>query len=218
MLNPLKFQPRLLQKMWGGRNHPLSCLAVRLFPDRFRSATIVPMNPAGHVPPYELPDDKLVAQCRFEAFTASGPGGQKRNRTYAAVRITHLPTGISATATDSRSQRENRTHALRALRCKLAMELQRDIALDPLAYRPPAWFSQYPRLHISPKNPLYPAAIATVLDVLKATHWQVPAAASLLELSSSALTRFLRDDGHLWAAVNHKRAELGMPPLRAREG
>jgi len=174
------------------------------------------MNRAGHVPPYELPVDKLVAQCRFEAFVSSGPGGQKRNRTYAAVRITHLPTGISATATDSRSQRENRIHAIRALRCKLASELRRDVAIDPLAYHPPAWFSQYPKLHMSPTNPLYPAAIATVLDVLKATHWQVPTAASLLELSSSAL--ILRDDSHLWAAVNHQRTELGMPPLTARDG
>ena len=176
------------------------------------------MNAPGDVPPYELPEEKLLAQCRFEAFTSSGPGGQRRHRTYAAVRITHLPTGISATATDSRSQRENRIHAIRALCCRLAMDLSRDIEIDPLTYRPPAWFSEYPKLHMSPKNHLYPATIAAVLDVLKATHWQVPAAASLLELSASALIRFLHDDNHLWATVNRQRAELGMPPLTARDG
>jgi len=174
------------------------------------------MNAPGDVPPYDLPEDRLLKQCRFEAFVGAGPGGQKRNRTYAAVRITHLRTGISAVATDSRSQRENRIHAIRELRHKLALELRRDIVIDPLTYRPPAWFADYPKLHMSPKNPLYPATIATALDVLKATHWQVPAAASLLGLTTSALMRFLRDDGHLWATVNRHRAELSMPPLTAR--
>lgn len=168
------------------------------------------------IPPYELPEDKLLPQCRFEAFTGHGPGGQHRNRTYTAVRITHIPTGISAAAMDSRSQRENRIHAIRELRHKLALELRRDIDLDPLTYAPPAWFAEHPKLHMSPKNPLYPATVVTVLDVLKATRWNVPAAASLLRLSTSALIRFLRDDPHLWTMVNRQRAELGMSPLSAR--
>ena len=178
---------------------------------------MLPMKPPGDIPPYELPEDKLLAQCRFEAFTSSGPGGQRRNRSYAAVRITHLPTGISASATDSRSQRENRIHAIRALRHKLALELRREIEIDPISYHPPPWFAEYPKLHMSPKNPLYPATIAIVLDVLKAAHWNVPAAASLLRLSSSALIRFLGDDGQLWATVNRHRSELGMAPLTKRE-
>lgn len=167
------------------------------------------------MPPYELPDDKLLAECRLTAFTSSGPGGQHRNRTYAAVRISHLPTGISAVATDSRSQRENRIHALRALRHKLALELRRDLTIDPLTYQPPAWFAEYPKLHMSPRNSLYPATMATVLDVLKAAHWQAPAAAALLNLTTSALVRFLHNDPPLWAAVNRHRAELAMPPLSA---
>jgi peptide chain release factor 1 len=81
--------------------------------------------PEAAVPPWELPDEKLTAQCRFEAFVGSGPGGQKRHKTNAAVRYTHLPTGITADAQDSRSQRENRIHALRALRHKLATETRR---------------------------------------------------------------------------------------------
>src|SRR3954465_14718293 len=108
--------------------------------------------------PWELADDKLLAECRFEAFVASGPGGQKRHKTNAAVRYTHLPTRITAVATDSRSQRENRIHALRALRHKLALGTRRDIAAT-IDYRPPAWFADYDHLHINPKNPLYPAAM-----------------------------------------------------------
>ena len=172
------------------------------------------MAGAGDAVPWELPDDKLLAQCRFEAFVGSGPGGQKRHKTNAAVRYTHLPTKIHAVATDSRSQRENRIHALRELRHKLAMAIRREIDLTD--YHPPAWFAQYPGLHINPKNPLYPSAVAEVLDVLKAARWSLGGAAAQLGLSSTALTRFLREDPPLWEHVNRVRGELGIKPLRGQ--
>src|SRR6185503_258581 len=102
--------------------------------------------------PWELPDDKLLAECRFEAFVGSGPGGQKRHKTNAAVRYTHVPTGVHAISSDSRSQRENKIHALRELRHKLALKVRRPVA-EAINYSPPAWLSQYPLLRINPKNP-----------------------------------------------------------------
>ena len=166
-------------------------------------------------PPWELSDEKLLAQCRVDSYVASGPGGQKRHKTNAAVRITHLPTRIVATATDSRSHRENHIHALRNLRHKLALELRRDIG-DLTGYRPPAWFEDYPALHINPKNPKYPAALAEALDILKAMQWDVPRAAVMLGVSASALTRFLHDDPAAWTHANDVRAQLGLPPIRRR--
>src|SRR5207248_10728502 len=151
-------------------------------------------------------------QCRLDSFVGSGPGGQKRHKTNAAVRATHLPTRISVTATESRSHRENQIHAIRRLRHKLAMELRREI--DPVEYRPPEWFAEYPGLHMNPKNPLYPSAVAEVLDVLKAMQWAIARAAVMLGLTTSALTRFLHDDPALWTKVNQSRVELGMKALR----
>ena len=168
-------------------------------------------------PPWELPDEKLIGQCRFEAFVGPGPGGQKRNKTKAAVRYTHLPSGVHAMSSDSRSQRENRIHALRALRHKLALEIRRAFA-EVVDYHPPAWWAQYAGpggVHINPKNPLYPSAVAEVLDVLKAMRWEVARAAGLLGVSTSALVKFLRQDAHLWEKVNRVRAELGMTGLRS---
>jgi hypothetical protein len=166
------------------------------------------------VMPWTLPDDKLLAESRLDSFVASGPGGQHRNRKNTAVRITHLPTKISTVAADSRSHRENQIHALRELRHKLALELRREI--DPLTYRPPDFFAEYPSLRMNAKNPLYPEAIAQVLDVLQAMQQEAPKAAVLLGVSTSALLRFLHDDPALWVKVNELRAELGMAPLRGR--
>jgi protein subunit release factor A len=50
---------------------------------------------------------------------ASGPGGQHVNRTESAVRVTHLPTGVRATAMEERSQHRNRKLALARLTKKL---------------------------------------------------------------------------------------------------
>jgi hypothetical protein len=164
-------------------------------------------------PPWELPDEKLLADVRIDSYVASGPGGQKRHKTNAAVRMTHEPTRIVATATDSRSHRENHIHALRNLRHKLAMEFRRDIP-DLTNYRPPAWLADYPGLRINLKNPKYAAAVAEVLDVLKAMQWSLGKAAVMLGVTTTALTRFLHDDPAVWTKVNEIRGQLGMKPLR----
>ncbi len=70
-----------------------------------------------HEPPDD--DEALLAECRVETFRAGGPGGQHQNTTDSGVRLTHLPTGISASARESRSQHRNRKTALERLRAAL---------------------------------------------------------------------------------------------------
>jgi ribosome-associated protein len=66
-----------------------------------------------------LDDRSLEATCQIQFFIAGGPGGQHRNKTASAVRLTHLPTGISVTASERRSQAQNRDAALMRLRRQL---------------------------------------------------------------------------------------------------
>ena len=56
---------------------------------------------------------------RFETFRASGAGGQHVNRTDSAVRVIHLPTGLTGQSSEERSQIRNREIALLRLREKL---------------------------------------------------------------------------------------------------
>jgi hypothetical protein len=189
-----------------------------------RPPTEVPVpqpDPDGHADPahaYRLwPDERLLAECRWDAFRGPGPGGQKRNKTSSGVRVTHGPTGLAATATTSRSQTGNKADALRRLRLRLVFETRAHV--DPASFVPPAWFADLlrargGRLAVGARDGLYLPTVGLVLDALESVNWSLSDTARLLGLSTAGLSGFLGRDDKLLEFVNGRRAAYGLRPLR----
>lgn len=65
------------------------------------------------------PNDVRKKDLRIDYYRGSGKGGQHRNKTDSACRITHIPTGVVAQSEDQRSQHQNRITAFKRLAVKL---------------------------------------------------------------------------------------------------
>jgi peptide chain release factor 2 len=81
------------------------------------------------LPVIEQADFKLnMADVELEAKTSRGHGGQSVNTTYSAIRAVHVPTGITVTIQNERSQSQNKEQAVKILTAKIAaLEEQRQL-------------------------------------------------------------------------------------------
>ena len=163
-----------------------------------------------------LTDAQLLAQCEVDTYRASGPGGQKRNKTSSAVRLRHPPSGLIVIAEESRSQHENRARALRRLRQALYLKLRDELPLEALGTHPDYREARGAdgRLDLGRKDPRFWPAAGVVLDALQAVGARVSEAAEALGVSTANLIAFLQTDPKVWQEANRLRAVFGKKPIR----
>ncbi len=77
-------------------------------------ATVLVMPEASEID-FEL----NMNEVRVDTFCSSGPGGQSVNTTYSAVRVTHIPTGVSVASQVHKSQHENKAAAIALLKARI---------------------------------------------------------------------------------------------------
>lgn len=146
-------------------------------------------------------DEQIMRSCKLEPFKGSGRGGQKRNKTSSAVRLTHLPTALAVTDCSGRSQHANRHAAIKKLRLQLALELRNEPIIPE-------------RLDTSLKSFEYPLFLARIIDVFDSVNYELKPAAEFIGISSAKLVKTIERDPQLWQYINQCRQSQELPPLK----
>ena len=159
-------------------------------------------------------DADLLADCHVDTYRASGPGGQKRNKTSSAVRLRHDPSGLIVIAEESRSQHENKAKALKRLRRTLYLILRDPIENVPAETLELVAAMPGGRLDVNPKHPAFWPAVGRLLDLLAVVECQLSTAAEKIGTTTANLSDFLAQDPKVWQEVNRLRVQYGLKSLR----
>ena len=157
--------------------------------------------------------DSLVRECEFSRTRSGGPGGQHRNKVETMVVVTHKSAGVSAQASERRSQHENKKVALERLREALAIQVR--ISQRPLQPSD-LWRERCRagRISCSSKHHDFACLLAEALDFLAVFDFQTAAAANKLQCTTSQLIKFIKLSEKAFAWVNQQRKNRDLGPLK----
>jgi len=148
-------------------------------------------------------DGDLKKSCRMDVFKATGHGGQKKNKTSNAIRLTleHL----SVTFTTSRSKAENISGAFRKLRMSIALDITTGRENCHLSQTYPADLVQYFQkgsININAKNPVFPVVIGLIIDNFIKHQGNYKSVSEALKVSTSQLRKFITKNPFMIETVN----------------
>ncbi|QDV58415.1 peptide chain release factor family protein [Rosistilla oblonga] len=163
------------------------------------------------IPAVALDEQALIQECEVKFTRRGGPGGQHRNKVSSAVVLKHRPTGVTAEASERRSQAENRSVAIARLRVELAIQVREEVEefAAPLV-------RQYggSQFRVAIGNEVYPVILADVLNRTLANEGDVAAAAEFWSTTASQVVRFLRQEPQALSVVNQARQQAGRHRLK----
>jgi len=151
-------------------------------------------------------DRELLKICRVDTFRGSGRGGQKRNKTSNAVRLTLFK--IAVTESASRSKPQNINGALRKLRLVIALSTSLEFQRSENRGVFPAEIQPYLSrdiIRIRSQNPVFPIFIGCLLDrfIINKGAWKLVAAQ--FGVSSTQIRRFVEKHPDLRMALESVR-------------
>ena len=148
-------------------------------------------------------DSDLKKSCRMDVFKATGHGGQKKNKTSNAIRLTleHL----SVTYTTSRSKAENISGAYKKLRMSMALDISagRENCYSCQTY-PVNLFQYFQKgsININAKNPVFPVVIGMIVDNFIKYQGKYKSVSEALKVSTSQLRKFITKNPFMIETVN----------------
>lgn len=155
-------------------------------------------------------DRELLNLARMDVFKGSGRGGQKRNKTSNAIRLTL--SYLSVIETSSRSRATNIEKAVKKLRMAIASDLS-----NALTHR--CHFQNFPEeikpylfkktIRINASNPAYPFFIGCMLDVYIKNKGNWIDTANEYKITRSQLNRFIKKNICLKEPLKKLQGELG---------
>ncbi|MFK7778352.1 MAG: peptide chain release factor-like protein [Gimesia sp.] len=155
----------------------------------------------------------LLKDCQIRHVRRSGPGGQHRNKVETGVVIKHLPTNITAEASEKRQQGRNRSMALFRLRINLAI----DHRMEAVPEEPSALWQRRlwnGTLKVNSEHVDFPALLSEALDAIAHFQFDIKASSQYFQCSSSQLIKFLKKEPRAFTIFNRKRCESGLHPLK----